>query len=179
MKGCSLLTAVWWSIFNVLNEEASRRTLCFVELRDTLSWCKYAPFPCSPICRPFWSNELLFFFFLKIYYILFSGILRCHSGLFQCFINVLTGILLQLKRLYFTSGVCLFSFVLYHMHGFSQKHCCCYTFHAYFLSTKESLMQTAPIRPKTRNNVWVYVQIVYLQHSKRTSVFQDSIQIYK
>lgn len=62
-------------------------TLCFVELQDTLSWCKYAP-SCSLsyVCLSEGMNDF-FFYLLEMYNVLFSGILQCHSGLFQCFIQ--------------------------------------------------------------------------------------------
>lgn len=140
-------------------------TLCFVELQDTLSRCKYAPFLCSFICTPFWSNEFLFFFF-------FLGNLQCPflvvfcSVTVACFsasFNVLTGILLQLKQLYFTSLVLsllqvqcpLRNSFLFRVSLFASNHCN-NTFHTY-LSIDESKIQNVPVKLKMDVCVYIYI----------------------
>lgn len=41
------------------------------------------------------------FFFLEIYNVLFSGILQCHSGLFQCFIQCINRYPFAIKTVVF------------------------------------------------------------------------------
>lgn len=86
MGHCRLVSLVTDLCKTFLNLRKPPDTLGFIEIQDTLLWCKYAPYLFSFICMPFWSNEWLFFF-LEIYNVLFSGNLQRHSGLFQCFIR--------------------------------------------------------------------------------------------
>ena len=125
-KACSLLTAVCKTFLNVFEWGGLPTHFVFVELQDTLSWCKYAPFLFLFHMYAF-LIEWMTFFFLEIsvsFLVVFWNVtVACFSASF----NVLTGILLQLKQLYFTSLVlcllcfkgdllCLLGFSLSHMH---------------------------------------------------------------
>lgn len=74
------------AFLSILITKAYQHTLFCRVTGHFLSWCKYAPFLCSFTSMPFWSNHY-FFFLGNFANFLFSGILQCHGGLFQCSIQ--------------------------------------------------------------------------------------------
>lgn len=105
-KARSLSTAVCRTFLNVLNEEASHHTL-FCRFMGTLDRSVNTLPSCalSYVRLSDRRNSFFFFFFFSwkftmIFLVVFCSVtVACFSASF----NVSTGILLQLKRLYFTS----------------------------------------------------------------------------
>lgn len=156
---CSL-RAVCKTFLNILNEEASKHAF-FSRVTGHCITCKYALFPCSFICMPFWLNELLFFFSWKFtvsFLVVFCSVtVACFSASF----NVLTGILLQLKRLYFKNSI---SWDFYKCNA--QTYTCSLECRLHFsLISTDILIRTS-----------LCVLIVYLQHSWPMLVCQESLE---